>query len=99
MATRRSWLGPLAGLALAVLPDRADCQPVGSEFQVSTYTLNSQRPKSGSAIASDANENFVVVWQSSAQDGSQYGIFGQRFDGAGAPLGAEFRVNVFTRGN
>ena len=48
------------------------------------------------AVASDAAGNFVVVWESSSQDGSSYGVFGQRYDSAGDPLGGEFRVNTYT---
>jgi hypothetical protein len=36
----------------------------------------------------------VVVWQSSLQDGSSWGIFAQRYDAAGRRKGAEFRVNT-----
>ena len=42
---------------------------------------------------------FVIVWQSEDQDGSGYGIFGQRFDNVGAPLGGEFAVNSFVAGD
>jgi hypothetical protein len=34
-----------------------------------------------------------VVWISDGQDGAGYGVFGQRFSSAGAPLGPEFQVN------
>ena len=47
-----------------------------SEFQVNTYTSNYQNEP---AVACDANGNFVVVWESFRQDGSDEGIFGQRF--------------------
>ncbi len=40
--------------------------------------------------------SFVVVWASNGQDGSLYGIFGQRFDSTGAAAGSEFRVNLTT---
>ena len=30
-------------------------------------------------MAADAAGNFVVVWQSDGQDGSGYGVFGQRY--------------------
>jgi hypothetical protein len=70
--------------------------PVGAEFLVNTYTTASQ---SGAAVASDAAGNFVAVWVSDTQDGSNSGVFGQRFASAGAPLGPEFRVNTFTTGN
>jgi hypothetical protein len=67
--------------------------PLGPEFRVNTYTTGvQQRP----SVASDAAGNFVVVWESYAQDGRGTGIFGQRFASSGAPLGPEFRVNTFT---
>ena len=44
----------------------------------------------------DDSGNFVVVWTSNYQDGSDQGIFGQRFDASGARRGAEFRVNSTT---
>jgi hypothetical protein len=46
----------------------------------------------------DAAGNFVVVWISVDQDGSQEGIFAQRFNAGGAPQGQEFRVNATTSG-
>jgi len=68
--------------------------PLGAEFLVNTYTTQTQI---GVAVTSDANGNFVVVWQdNSGEDGSQYGIFGQRFNTAGARLGGEFRINSYT---
>jgi hypothetical protein len=66
--------------------------PVGSEFRVNTFTLGYQF---GPALASDGAGNFVVTW-SSPQDGSFYGVFGQRYDSAGVPQGSEFRVNTYT---
>jgi hypothetical protein len=47
----------------------------GGEFRVNTYTTGTQQRPS---VASDATGNFVVVWESNGQDGSNYGIFGQR---------------------
>ena len=67
--------------------------PRGAEFRVNTYTTNDQ---AGPSVASDSNGNFVVTWTSVGQDGSSFGVFGQQFDAAGAPAGAEFRVNTFT---
>jgi hypothetical protein len=67
--------------------------PLGPEFRVNTYTTASQ---SVSAAASDASGDFVIVWASQNQDGSAYGIFGQRFASSGAPLGTEFRVSSYT---
>jgi hypothetical protein len=67
--------------------------PLGAEFQVNTYTTNDQY---GPAVAMNAQGRFVVVWRSYTQDGSGYGIFGQRYDAAGQPVGAEFRANTYT---
>jgi hypothetical protein len=66
--------------------------PLGPEFRVNTYTTDEQLSP---AVATDASDNFVVVWQS-RQEGSDYGVFGQRYAGTGAPLGPEFRVNTYT---
>src|SRR5207245_1844636 len=73
----------------------ADGSPRGAEFRVNTYTANSQsRP----SVAIDGSGNFVLVWQSFGQDGSDWGIFGQRFGSNGARLGTEFQVNAYTTG-
>ena len=50
------------------------------------------------ALAVEPDGDFVVAWQSYLQDGSYYGIFGQRYARDGSPRGAEFRVNTFTTG-
>ncbi|MGB5539518.1 MAG: DUF2341 domain-containing protein [Gammaproteobacteria bacterium] len=65
----------------------------GGEFRVNTYTTGTQQVTS---IGMDAAGNFVVIWASENQDGSNYGIFGQRFDAGGNALGSEFRVNTTT---
>ena len=70
--------------------------PVGPEFQVNTWTTNEQRSP---AVASGPAGQFVVVWESFLQDGDLSGIFGQRFDALGTPLGGEFRVSLYTTGN
>jgi hypothetical protein len=67
--------------------------PVGSEFQVNTYTTGDQaRP----AVATDNGGNFTIVWESNGQDGSGFGIYGQRYDSSGNKVGTEFRVNTST---
>ena len=67
--------------------------PLGPEFRVNTYTTNTQRRP---AVAVDTAGNFLVVWESAGQDGSSYGVFGQRFSPVGVPAGPEFRVNTYT---
>jgi hypothetical protein len=73
--------------------------PFGPEFQVNTYTTGQQRLPS---VAEDSLGNFVIVWQSgnysTGQDGSSTGVFGQRYDDAGMPIGGEFQVNTYTTG-
>jgi hypothetical protein len=68
---------------------------VGAEFQVNTFTTGNQ---GSPAVAADADGDFVVVWRSNNQDGSENGVFAQRFTSAGAGAGAEFQVNTYTTG-
>ena len=39
---------------------------------------------------------FVVTWTSDGQDGSGYGVYGQRYSSTGAAVGSEFQVNTAT---
>jgi hypothetical protein len=70
-------------------------QPQGSEFRVNTYTTRSQAVPSATV---DADGNVVIVWSSYRQDGSSYGVFGQRYDAAGVARGGEFQINTYTTG-
>jgi hypothetical protein len=86
-------------IAVLLVPRLASPQgePLGPEFRVNTATSFSQ----GYAAVAAIGEDFVVVWQSQKADGSGSGgsgVVGQRFDGAGNPLGTEFRVNSYTIG-
>lgn len=87
-------------MALAVVVPRAARAadaPLGANFQVNTYTTGDQAFPS---VSSDAEGNFVVVWNGLGQDGSAYGVFGRRYDADGQALdAAEFQVNVFTTGS
>jgi hypothetical protein len=67
--------------------------PQGLEFQVNTYTANSQMFPS---IAMDKNGNFVIAWMSEGQDGNGWGIFAQRYNRTSVPQGSEFQVNTYT---
>jgi hypothetical protein len=69
------------------------CTDCYLELQVNTWTTNDQRNPS---ITSLSNGGFVVVWESNWQDGSDYGVYGQRFDSNGNKVGSEFRVNTWT---
>ena len=68
----------------------------GSEFRVNTYTTSNQELP---AVAMDAAGDSVVVWASTGEDGSGYGIYGQRYNAAGVAQGTEFRVNSYTTDN
>ena len=65
----------------------------GAEFQVNSWTSNNQEEP---AVTFDGSGNFIVVWQSQNQDGDQDGVFGRRFNAAGAPQGGNFQVNTYT---
>jgi len=69
--------------------------PMGGEFQVETYTTGFQ---GAPAVAMDLAGDAVVVWHSDGQDGSDFGIFGQRYSVSGTPAGSEFQVNTYTTG-
>jgi len=69
--------------------------PQGGEFLVNSFTTGAQ---SLPTVGLDADGDFVIAWQSADQDGSDNGIYAQRFNAAGAAQGAEFRVNTFTTG-
>lgn len=91
------WSGPGPGDTSGVHGQRynSDGTPAGSQFQINSYTTNSQFE---SSIALDAAGNAVVVWMS-PQIANSAEVYGQRFSATGSRLGAEFRVNSFTTGN
>jgi methionine-rich copper-binding protein CopC len=68
---------------------------VGSEIRINTHTTDQQ---SSPTVTPLNDGGFVVAWQSEGQDGSQTGIFAQRFDSDGVAVGAEFQVNSYTAG-
>jgi hypothetical protein len=65
---------------------------LASEFQVNTHTTAAQfLPR----ITPTGAGNFVIVWGSTDQDGSEFGVFARRFASGGA-VAAEFQVNTHT---
>ena len=94
IATWQSWVQD--GSSLGIFGQRygASGNAVGSEFLINTTTQSAQDNPS---VATLAGGGFVVTWGSA--DGSHHGIFGQQFDAAGAPVGAEFQINTYTSGN
>jgi len=85
-----------ASLVFGSLVSPTSAQLLGPEFQVNSYTPSQQGEP---AVAADGAGGFVVVWSSWDQDGSGLGVFGQRFDSSGLPVGGEFQVNEATTGH
>lgn len=71
----------------------SNANKVGPEFQVNTYTLHDQ---DFSTVLELNNSDIVIAWESNHQDGNQHGIYMQRFDSNGNPLGVETLVNTTT---
>ena len=82
------------GTLLLVSPSAALAQPaVGSEFQVNSYTTNSQRRPS---VAVDPDGDFVVVWHGYGSGDNDSSIHGQRYASDGTQRGSEFQINTYT---
>ena len=71
----------------------ADGTALGSEVRVNTYTTSFQTLPSVAALSGGG---YVVTWQSDGQDGSDSGIYSQRYTADGTALGSEVRVNTYT---
>ena len=86
---------PVTGATMTLESDITTPIKVGEEFQVNTYT---NRGQSFSTVATLVNGDFVVTWESEDQDNSDSGIYAQRYDQQGNPLGQEFKVNSYPKG-
>ncbi len=88
-------VGPTDGNGIYARRFDAAGNAMGSMFRV-----NSSAPPLGEQeyadVAVNASGEFVVAWQSHLQDGDDHGIYAQRYNAAGVPQGAEFRVNTIT---
>lgn len=98
---RKSSIGIAVVAIVAWGATAAAASTVRSErrFRANTFTREFQ---GDAAVASNASGSFVVVWSSEAdygpdsQDGSNSGVFAQRFGPAGRPQGRELQVNDYT---
>jgi len=90
-----SWGQDLSGDGIYAQRYGADGAKQGGEFLVNTGTSNDQLFPTITALKGE-DGGFVVSWQSYDQDGSDYGIYAQRYDADGEPVGDEFRVNTHT---
>jgi flagellin-like hook-associated protein FlgL len=66
---------------------------VGSEFLINSETNNNQDHPSVTGLS---DGGFVVAWESTVQDGSGDGVYGQRYDASAAAIGVEFKINTHT---
>lgn len=66
--------------------------PIGSQFQVNTYTTG---PQDGPSVSMSPTGDFVVVWTSGLHSAPRT-IRGQRYASDGTSLGTEFTVNTYT---
>ncbi|MGR3321927.1 MAG: Ig-like domain-containing protein [Pseudooceanicola sp.] len=79
---------------ISIAPETDGFEKVGDEQQVNSYTNSTQHL---SDVAGLAGGGHVVVWGSYTQDNpgsNDYGVFAQRFDVDGQPVGPEFQVNT-----
>ena len=96
----RNWCGfSVALAAIMLLPSHLDAQapiPLGSQFQLNTFTTSDQVFWDVASVSIAPDEGFLVVWESygsGATDNDDESIQGQRFDASGSRLGTEFQVN------
>ena len=67
---------------------------LGGEFQINTVATGV--PGFTPSVTTLSDGGFVVTW--TAVDGSNYGVFGQRYDASGNAAGSEFQVNSYISG-
>jgi len=84
----------IALLGVATL--EAQLVPLGAEQPVNTTTAGSQF---AAAVAGEPGGPFLVVWQSSGQDGSGAGIYARLYEASGSALTGELRVSQTTAGD
>ena len=83
-----------SGKAVVARVYSAQADPEGDEFVVNTYTDGDQAVPE---LLGLADGRFLAVWQSTGQDGSYHGIFGQLFNVDGGKQGGEFQANTYVQ--
>ena len=93
-----AWMDEADGLNTAISALRLDANGMaqGSAFVVNTYTTGFQI---NPAVTADPSGNFTVVWETLGGVEDFHGVYGQRYDSAGAPLGGQFVVNTYITGD
>ena len=69
---------------------------LGAEFIVNSTIEDAQQAPE---VAMDHDGDFVITWQSNAQDGSGMGIYAQRFSAEGYRVGGQNAVQTLTFGS
>ena len=89
-------VGTLFATVVSATAGFAQPTPHGGQFQVNTFTPNSQqRP----AVAFDAQGQMVAVWKSFGDIGDPaFSVQGQRYSASGLAQGTQFQVNSSTSG-
>ena len=80
-------------VSIAITPEIDGAVVVDDEVQTNSFTARNQND---SHVAELADGGYVIVWTSNNQDGTgdfDNGVFAQRYDASGAPVGGEFQVN------
>lgn len=91
------WLALCAALAACHVSEAPEASRTlrlspSAERQVNSFTGQDQQWPD---VASNSQGDAVIVWDSYGQDGSHFGVYGQRFKN-GVPVGPEFRANTYT---
>jgi hypothetical protein len=90
-----SWLQDGSKFGVYAQRFNAENEKIGDEFLVNSTTVGSQENVS---VGQLQDGGFIVVWQDDRKDGSNYGIYAQRFDANVSKVGDEFLVNTTTAG-
>jgi cyclophilin family peptidyl-prolyl cis-trans isomerase len=90
-----AWSGVGTGDASGVFLRRFDAAGAAAadEIRINTTTASDQAMPD---IVFDDDGNLIAVWASRNQDGSDWGIYAQRYNSAGVAQGTEFVVNSTT---
>ena len=91
---QQNWLGALPVGFTATSEILVHAIDLGNPQETSSENRGSQH-----AVDNDSNGNYVVVWSSLNQDGSGWGVFGQRYDASGVAQGSLIQINETTNDN
>lgn len=92
------WDGPEEDGSSGIFARRYDL--TGRARDSAPIRVNSYRPggQGQPSVGMSSAGTFVVVWSSYGQDGSDWGVFGQKFAADGSRVESEFAVNQTTAG-